>query len=138
MEQFNKYFIDTLKNRYAEFDGRATRSEYWYYFLFYLLLIFTAKVLDTYVLNPILGMTIEEASQGGFIQVIIALALIVPTIALGIRRLHDIGKTGWWMLIGLVPIVGFVVLMYFYITDSQPETNKYGTNPKLQFSQYLD
>lgn len=95
MEQFNRYFVDTVKNRYAKFDGRATRSEYWYFILFNFIISFIAVLLDRVVINPMLGATPEQAQQGGFLQIIIALALLIPSIALGVRRLHDIGKSGW-------------------------------------------
>ena len=130
MEQFSRYFIDTLKNRYAKFDGRATRSEYWYFVLFYFIFSFITSLIDMWVINPMLGATAQEAAQGGILQIILALGLLVPSIAIGIRRLHDIGKSGWWMLIGFIPIIGFLVLIYFYVQDSQPGENLYGANPK--------
>jgi len=130
MEQFNRYFIDTLKNRYAKFDGRATRSEYWYFVLFHFITMVLAILIDTYVLNPLLGMDGTQAAQGGILQVIVALALFIPFIAVGIRRLHDIGKMGWWYLLALIPIVGTLVLLYFFVQDSQPGENLYGSSPK--------
>ena len=130
MEQFNRYFIDTIKNRYAKFDDRASRSEFWYFTLFYFILSLILGSIDTFVVNPMLGGTSMETAQGGFLQMIMALALLVPAIALTIRRLHDIGKSGWWLLIGLVPIIGALVLIYFYVTDSQAGSNLYGENPK--------
>lgn len=130
MEQFNQYFLATIKERYAKFEGRATRSEFWYYTLFYFILTFVAALLDTAIINPMLGATPQQAGNGGFLEVILALALFIPTIALSIRRLHDIGKSGWWLLLAFVPIVGFFVLLYFYVQDSQPGSNMYGENPK--------
>ena len=61
---------------------------------------------------------------------IFALALLVPSIALAVRRLHDIGKSGWWYLIALIPLIGLLVLLYFFVLDSQPGSNQYGPNPK--------
>ena len=120
MEQFNQYFIDTLKNRYADFNGRATRTQYWYFVLFYILLSIVFMLIDTYVINPtMLGMNELEAARGGFLQMFFALALIIPSIAIGVRRLHDIGKNGWWMLISLVPIIGLLVLLYFFVQKSK-------------------
>lgn len=119
MEQFNRYFLDTIKNRYADFNGKATRSQYWYFVLFYVLLSIVLVLIDTFVVNPLLGMNIQEASQGGILQMVFALALIIPTIAIGVRRLHDIGKSGWWMLISLVPIIGFLVLIFFFVQESK-------------------
>ena len=130
MQAFNHYFIDTIRNRYAKFNGRATRSEYWYFVLFYIILSIIMTTLDAVVLNPMLGMTANEANQGGFLQTITALALLIPSIALAVRRLHDIGKSGWWLLVGLIPIAGFFVLIYYYVTDSQAQENLYGPNPK--------
>ncbi len=130
MEQFNTYFIDTIKNRYAKFDGRATRSEYWYFILFYFIFSIIAATLDSLVINPMLGASSTEAGQGGILQMIFALGLLIPSIALGIRRFHDIGKSGWWMLIGFIPILGLLALIYFYVQDSQAGSNLYGENPK--------
>ena len=130
MEQLNKYFIDTIKNRYAKFDGRASRSEYWFYTLFYLIIAIVAGMLDTFLINPMLGATPQEAGEGGILQIVLALALLIPSIAIGIRRLHDIGKSGWWLLVGLIPIIGALVLIYFYVTDSQAGSNQFGENPK--------
>ena len=130
MEQFNRYFLDTIKNKYAKFDGRATRSEYWYFILFYFIVSFIVILLDIFVVNPMLGATPEQAQQGGLLQIILALALLIPSIAVGVRRLHDIGKSGWWILVGLVPIIGALVLIYFYVLDSQVGENQYGPNPK--------
>jgi len=130
MEQFNRYFVNTIKNRYAKFDGRASRSEFWYFILFYFVSNIILALLDTFVINPMLGATPSQMGQGGFLQIIFALAMLVPSIAIAIRRLHDIGKSGWWYLIVFIPIVGLLVLLYFFVQDSQPGTNQYGHNPK--------
>jgi len=130
MQQFNKYFLDTIKYRYAKFSGRATRSEFWYFVLFYVVIVIVMKLLDTYAINPLLGSTPEEAAQGGFLQVLFALALLVPSITVSVRRLHDIGKSGWWILLALIPLVGVLVLLYFYVIDSQSGSNMHGENPK--------
>jgi len=130
MELFNRYFLDTIKNRYAQFDGRASRSEFWYFALFYFIMDVIAAIIDAFVLNPIMGTTPDQAAQGGILQMIFALGLLIPSIALGIRRLHDIGKSGWWYLLVLIPIIGWLALLYFYILDSQPGSNQYGENPK--------
>jgi len=130
MELFNRYFLDTVKNRYAQFTGRASRSEFWYFALFYFLLDVAVLIIDTYLLNPVLGVVPQQAGQGGVLQMLFALALLVPSIALGIRRLHDIGKSGWWYLLVFIPVIGWLLLLYFYVTDSQPGTNRFGENPK--------
>ena len=133
MEQFNQYFLETIKQRYAQFEGRARRSEYWYFTLYYFIFSFIAGMIDIFFINPvILHATTEEASKGGLLGMALALGLLIPSIALAIRRLHDIGKSGWWLLIGLIPVVGLIVLIYFYVQDSQMGENLYGQNPKGQ------
>ena len=130
MEFFNRYFLDTIKNRYAQFGGRASRSEFWYFALFYFIADIIVAVVDAFVLNPMIGVSPDQAAKGGFLQMIFALALIIPSIALGIRRLHDTGKSGWWYLLVFIPVIGWLALLYFYVLDSQPGTNQYGENPK--------
>lgn len=118
-EAFNRYFLGTVKQRYADFDGRATRSEFWYFTLFYILIAVGLGIIDQYLLNPILGMPASVADKGGLLQFAFALALFVPSLAVAVRRLHDIGKSGWWLLVALVPIVGILVLLYFYVQESR-------------------
>ena len=130
-KKFKTYFLDNIKDRYAKFDGRATRSEYWYFVLFYFLVSITAGLIDTIIINPmLLGATPMEAEKGGMLQMLVALGLLIPSIAIGIRRFHDIGKKGWWILLGLVPIIGVFILIYFYAQDSQPGENQYGPSSK--------
>ena len=119
MKYFNLYFLDTIKNRYAKFDGKATRSEYWYFVLFYFITIFILSVVDTFIVNPMLGMTYEEAKEGGLLQAIVAFSLLIPSISLSVRRLHDINKSGYWILIGLIPVIGVLILLYFHLQDSK-------------------
>jgi len=119
MEQFKRYFLETITKRYADFNGSATRSEYWYFILFYFVFIMVLGLIDINIINPMLGMTSEEASGGGLLQAIFAFGMIVPFIALGVRRLHDIAQSGWWMLIGLIPVLGTVVLIYFFVQKSK-------------------
>jgi len=130
MENFNRYFLDTIKNRYAKFDGRASRSEFWYFVLFYFIANLILALVDTFIINPMLGATPEQAMQGGILEIIFALAMLVPSLALAIRRLHDIGKSGWWYLIVFIPLIGLLALLYFFVQDSQPGNNQYGPNPK--------
>ncbi|ELR64794.1 Hypothetical protein C942_01882 [Photobacterium marinum] len=70
------------------------------------------------------------AEGAGAIGAVYSLIVLVPAIAVGVRRLHDTGRTGWWMLIGLIPLIGFLVLLYFFVLDSNPGSNEYGPNPK--------
>jgi uncharacterized membrane protein YhaH (DUF805 family) len=112
-----------LQRKYATFQGRARRSEYWFFALFTVLVSIVAGVLDS-----VLGLRSENYSTGP-IQGILQLALLVPTLAVGARRLHDTGRTGWWQLIGVIPFIGLIILIVFFAQDSQPE-NRYGPNPK--------
>lgn len=108
--------------KYADFSGRARRSEYWYFFLFNLILGILASIIDT-----ILG---TRGSSGiGLIGGLISLALLLPGLAVGARRLHDTSRSGWWLLIGLIPIIGAIVLIVFFVMDSHPD-NQYGPSPK--------
>lgn len=103
--------------KYAEFSGRTPRKEYWM-FVFYNFII-------AIILSIILG--ILHVSLLIFVY---DLFIIFPSVAISMRRLHDTGHSGWWLLIGLVPLVGAVILFVFYVTDSQSGENKYGPNPK--------
>lgn len=116
MEQFN-YFTAVMKN-YAGFTGRARRSEFWYFYLFSVII---SVVLS--IVGSIIGFH--------FLSTIWSLAVLVPTLAAGARRLHDTGRSGWWQLIGLTGI-GIIVLIVFYVQDSNPGENQFGPNPKGQ------
>lgn len=87
------------------------------YYLFYLIFYVVVTVIDR-----VLGL--------GFLTLIYMLALFVPTISVAARRLHDTGRTGWWQLIGIIPLIGIIVLIVFWVQDSHPEENQYGPNPK--------
>lgn len=111
------WYFRVLK-KYFVFKGRATRSEYWYYTLFNTIAIILFTILDN-LLNA-----------DGILSLIYLLAVLIPGIAVLIRRLHDIGRTGWWWLLSFLPIIGGVVLLIFTLLDST-EDNKYGVNPKI-------
>ena len=118
--------IKSVYSHYATFDGRSRRSEYWYFALF----VFIAYVVGV-VLTKALGSIAEFlGTLAGIAIALFWLATLVPSIAVGVRRLHDTGRSGWWLLIGLIPIVGSIVLIVFYVQDSQPGTNDYGLSPK--------
>ncbi len=115
--------VQTCLNKYVGFSGRARRSEYWWFILFTILVDIVASVLDS-----IFG-TRSEDMYVGVIQSIASLALFLPTIAVAIRRLHDTSRSGWWILLGLIPIVGWIILIVFYCQDSHGD-NEYGPAPK--------
>jgi uncharacterized membrane protein YhaH (DUF805 family) len=114
------YFLDVLKNKYAKFDGRATRSEYWYFILFSTITYIVIMVIDGFIASVTGGLPV--------LTILAMLGMIVPSIAVGVRRLHDIGKSGWWYLIALVPFIS-LILIAFFVIDSK-EDNIYGPNPK--------
>lgn len=118
IEEIKKWYMEAL-SKYVEFSGRARRKEFWTFALTNFVISVILSVLDS-----IIGMGI------GFIGTLFSLAIFLPSIAVGIRRLHDIGKEGWWLLIGLIPIIGWIILIYFYVQDSEPGANVYGANPK--------
>lgn len=117
------WFLQALR-KYATFDGRAQRSEYWYFFLFYLLIVIALSIVDA-----LLG-TFSEEEGIGLLSGLFVLAMLIPSLAVGARRLHDIGRSAWWLLLALVPIVGTIMLLVFAVRDSEPGTNAYGPNPK--------
>jgi len=82
-----------------------------------------------FILNPAMGISPESANQAGILSFIFILAMLLPQITLGVRKLHDIGKSGWWYLLVLIPIIGALILLFF-VQDSQLGTNIYGSNPK--------
>jgi len=114
------YFLDVIKNKYAQFSGRATRSEYWYFILFMTIIYAVAVGIDMLLVN-ILG-------EFPILSTIALLGFLVPSIAVGVRRLHDINASGWWYLLAFVPILSLVLIVFFVI-DSK-EDNAYGPNPK--------
>src|SRR5215216_2263257 len=116
------WYLEVLK-KYAVFSGRARRKEYWMFFLISLLISAVLIAIDS---------LIGTFSQTGFglLQGLYSLAVLIPSIAVTVRRLHDTGRTGWWILIGLIPVIGGIVLLIFMVLDSEPETNEYGPNPK--------
>ncbi|MEO1538307.1 MAG: DUF805 domain-containing protein [Pseudomonadota bacterium] len=110
-------FMDAVKagfKGYVDFNGTSTRPAFWYFVLFYILVLIGAVIID----NVLFG-------GPAFLYTAAALVLLLPNLAVSIRRLHDIGKTGWWVLIGLVPLVGLIVLIYFYVQPSKLTDNAY-------------
>jgi uncharacterized membrane protein YhaH (DUF805 family) len=116
------WYLDAWKN-YFTFTGRSRRKAYWMFVLFNIIAAVLAGVLDS-----LLGFAGENGY--GPISGLYSLAVFIPGLALAIRRLHDTGRTGWWMLLGLIPLLGWIVLLIFFVTDSQPGANQYGPNPK--------
>lgn len=103
---------------YTKFDGRASRSAFWWWALFQFIVTFVAAVIDFAVFNNL-----------GVFYALAVLALLLPSLSVTIRRLHDTGRTGWWVLIYLIPLIGAIVLLVFFLTDSDPGPNQYGPAP---------
>lgn len=108
-------YVDVLK-KYTVFTGRADRSEYWMFVLVNFIIMFVLNIPDSIIF--------------GVIALLYSLGVLLPSIGVGIRRLHDTGRSGWWLLISLIPIIGAIVLIIFLVQDSEAGTNKYGANPK--------
>ncbi len=108
--------VRTCFNKYATFSGRARRSEYWWFYLFYILVSIVLEIIVVAARNAI--------------PLVLLLALVLPSLAAIVRRLHDTGRSGWWFWIGLVPFIGAIILIVFACQDSQPGTNQYGPSPK--------
>lgn len=117
------YFTLAFK-KYADFRTRSRRSEYWYFALFSTIVVLLLSFVD-----GILGFTSADGSTG-VLSGLYSLFALIPSIALSVRRLHDVGKSGWWLLIAIIPIIGAIVLLVWALTDSGPGANKYGPNPK--------
>lgn len=120
MNEFIQNYTGVLK-RYVDFNGRARRREYWMFFL-------TNFVVST-IIN-MLGSAVMNSSVAGLPGLIYSLAVLLPALSVGARRLHDTGKSGWWLLIGLVPIVGVIILIVFWATEGNKGANAYGADPK--------
>jgi uncharacterized membrane protein YhaH (DUF805 family) len=115
-----EYFLDVITNHFADFNGRARRKEYWMFFL--------CNFVVSLVLGIVMGLISETAAN--VVNILYSLVLLLPGLSIGVRRLHDTGKSGWFLLLGLIPIVGAIILLVFFCTDSQPGSNEYGPNPK--------
>jgi uncharacterized membrane protein YhaH (DUF805 family) len=125
------WYFDVLR-KYAVFTGRASRSEFWYFELFNLVVACVIGFVAGLALGIYAGAsgTRLDASAPSAIASIYALAVLLPAIGVSIRRLHDIGKSGWLILVGLIPILGTIYLIVLYCQDSETGANKYGLNPK--------
>lgn len=117
------WFLEALK-KYAVFSGRSRRKEYWYFVLFSFIISIVLSIID-----GILG-TRSSSSGLGLLSGIYTLAILIPSIAVSVRRLHDIDRTGWWVLISLIPVIGTIVLFIFAVLDGTPGSNRFGPNPK--------
>jgi uncharacterized membrane protein YhaH (DUF805 family) len=122
MNILKRYFNESLWTKYFDFSGRATRSEYWFFQLISILLLIilisilaSISSLEEYIVTTVM---------------IYFIITFIPSFSISFRRLHDTGRSGWWILISFIPLIGPIIMLFFLITDSQLGTNKYGPNPK--------
>ena len=114
-------FSDAVRSgfqNYATFQGRSSRAAFWWWFLFQLIVEFVAGIIDFAAFNNL-----------GVFYGLAALALLLPSLAVGVRRLHDTNRTGWWLLLYIIPVIGFIVLLVFFLSQSDPGPNQYGPAP---------
>lgn len=117
------WYLEVLK-KYATFTGRARREEYWMFVLFNTSFAVAALIIDDYA-----GLTFAGLRYGP-LYILYTLAIFIPSLAVSVRRLHDVGKSGAMIFIAFLPIVGAIWLFVLHVTDSEPGENKYGPNPK--------
>ena len=115
----------TVLQKYAQFSGRARRKEYWYFILINTLISIALTFVDG------LTGTLDVETGVGVLSGIYSLAVLIPSFSVGFRRLHDTGRSAWWLLLFFIPIIGWIVILIFLVQDSQ-EDNQYGPSPKLQ------
>ena len=121
--------VKSFWSHYSKFKGRSRRSEYWWIQLFLVLTNLAVAAIDLALMDGDVDRFIANGG-GGIVGLIWILVTIVPALAVLVRRLHDTGKTGWWALIGFVPLIGGIVLLVFTVLDSDAGENKFGVSAK--------
>lgn len=109
--------------KYAVFQGRARRKEFWMFMLLYTIFSIVLEQVDMFIGT-------YHIQYGGLFSSVYNLALIIPSIAVGTRRLHDINRSGWWQLLFLIPIIGWLILLFFFVSKGNIGTNRFGEDPK--------
>jgi uncharacterized membrane protein YhaH (DUF805 family) len=117
------WYLEALK-KYAVFSGRSRRKEYWYFVLFNIIVAIVLAGIDA-----LLG-TRSSYAGAGLLSGIYGLAILIPSLAVTVRRLHDIDRSGWWIFINLIPLIGAIVLLVFAVSEGTLGNNRYGPNPK--------
>lgn len=129
-------FVEAIKtglSKYVTWRGRASRSEFWFFFLFAMLCIFAASIVDRVLgttfsmVNPVTGL--RQSLGYGYVYMIVSLALFLPNLSVMVRRLHDTGRSGWWYWIVLIPLVGAILLIVWFATKGTTGSNEYGEDP---------
>lgn len=120
------WYLQVLR-KYADFSGRARRKEYWFFVLFNVLISIVLAFVDAAI-----GIKSAEGDNLGLLGTLYSLAVLIPSIAVTVRRLHDTGRSGWYVLLGLIPCVGGIILLVFTIEEGYSGENEYGENPKAE------
>ena len=120
MNDFEKYFVNVIRDHYIDFDGRARRKQYWMFTLFNILISFAITLVVGFISEGLASM----------LSGVLALVLFLPGLGLSVRRLHDTGRSGWFLLIVLIPILGALALLYFMVSEGDAGPNEYGPDPK--------
>ncbi|HYH29112.1 MAG TPA: DUF805 domain-containing protein [Pseudonocardia sp.] len=120
-----QWYLKVLR-QYADFTGRARRTEYWMFALFNIVIGIVLMVFDN-----LLGLTFANGFTNGVLGTLYSIAVLLPGLAVAVRRLHDTNRSGWWVLIALVPIVGVIVLIVLLATEGERGPNAYGPDPKV-------
>ena len=123
-----EYFLDIIKNHYCDFEGRARRKEYWMFVLWFMIIYMAWYFLELGLLFATESSAIVIAFS--IVLWLFALALFLPSLGLAVRRLHDIGKSGWYYLFGFIPFVGWIILLVWFCTEGTIGPNEYGPDPK--------
>lgn len=125
MEEFKNNFLNVVQNNYMNFNGRARRKEYWQYIAVYMVLSIIVSII-----GQILGVIGSIGAMiGGLLSAVIGLGLLLPSLGVAVRRLHDTNKSGWFLLLGLIPLVNFY-LIYLLVIEGDKGANQYGEDPK--------
>ena len=128
-----EWYIKVMRDNYINFKGRARRKEYWMFTLVYVIILMGCTALDNMLGTVFMmdGGALGEISMGyGWVYTICGLVHFLPGLSLVVRRLHDVGKSGWFYLIILIPIIGIIWLLVLYCTEGQKQDNKWGPDPK--------
>jgi uncharacterized membrane protein YhaH (DUF805 family) len=134
-----KYYLQVLKN-YAGFIGRARRSEYWYFVLFNLIFAVIAMIIDNLLDTTFkfdLGEYGSTSLPYGYVYIAYALVVFIPGLAVSVRRLHDVGKSGWFLLVSLIPLAGAIWLLVILCTEGENRPNAYGEDPKASATELV-
>ena len=126
-----EWYLKVMKENYSNFSGRARRKEFWMWYLFYVIVLIVAMILDG-VLGTGFEIGYGATTPYGWVYMIAALAHLIPGLAVNVRRLHDVGKSGWFLFIALIPFVGAIWLLILSCSDGESGDNAYGSNPKTE------